>query len=250
MSSPSRRMRPSVGVSNPASIRNNVVLPQPEGPSSAKNSSCPISSESASTAATEPNRLVTASKRTSGCFSFVAGPCAALPPSAIESPFRGITLPGREKALNPARLSVLLRQRASNRITPAGILALPRFEIHARLEATVELPLRGKPLEIGTDTGGPSRQVGRAERGCFHDDRPIDGTSKNISDILHRNVAHGHPAVDTQHRRRGLGGRPVGMHGFEKIARLIGNCFQRRAGKIGRTGVAAQAKDGAARLRI
>src|SRR5215813_7522664 len=213
MSSPSRRMRPSVGVSKPASIRNSVVLPQPEGPSSAKNSSCPISSESVSTATTEPNRLVTASKRTSGCFSFVAGPCPALPPSAIESPFRG-TLPGRENALNPVRLSVVLRQRALDRITPARILALPRFEIHARFEATVELPLRAKAFEIGADAGGSAGQIGRAERGRFHDDRPIDRTCKNIGDILHRDVTHSHAAVDTQHRRRSLGGRPVGMHGF------------------------------------
>ena len=38
MSLPSIRMRPSVGVSKPASMRSNVVLPQPDGPSSAKNS--------------------------------------------------------------------------------------------------------------------------------------------------------------------------------------------------------------------
>ena len=49
--------------------------------------------------------------------------------------------------------SVLLRQRASDRITPAGILALPGFDIHARLEAPVELPLRGKAFEIGEDRG-------------------------------------------------------------------------------------------------
>ena len=35
---PSSRMRPSSGVSKPASMRSSVVLPQPEGPSSAKNS--------------------------------------------------------------------------------------------------------------------------------------------------------------------------------------------------------------------
>ena len=38
MSSPSSRMRPSSGVSKPASMRSSVVLPQPDGPSSAKNS--------------------------------------------------------------------------------------------------------------------------------------------------------------------------------------------------------------------
>ncbi len=38
MSWPSIRMRPAVGCSKPASMRSSVVLPQPEGPSSAKNS--------------------------------------------------------------------------------------------------------------------------------------------------------------------------------------------------------------------
>ena len=38
MSCPPRRILPSVGASNPASIRIIVVLPQPEGPSRAKNS--------------------------------------------------------------------------------------------------------------------------------------------------------------------------------------------------------------------
>ena len=37
-SAPSSRMAPSVGVSKPAIIRSVVVLPQPDGPSSEKNS--------------------------------------------------------------------------------------------------------------------------------------------------------------------------------------------------------------------
>jgi len=42
ISLPSSRMRPSSGVSKPASIRNSVVLPQPLGPSSAKNSAADV----------------------------------------------------------------------------------------------------------------------------------------------------------------------------------------------------------------
>ena len=38
MSSPSSRIWPEVGTSKPASMRSNVVLPQPDGPSRAKNS--------------------------------------------------------------------------------------------------------------------------------------------------------------------------------------------------------------------
>ena len=45
MSLPSSRMRPSSGVSKPASIRSSVVLPQPLGPSSAKNSPARMSSD-------------------------------------------------------------------------------------------------------------------------------------------------------------------------------------------------------------
>ena len=52
MSSPSIRIRPALAVSKPASRRSSVVLPQPDGPSSAKNSLARISSETWSTAAT------------------------------------------------------------------------------------------------------------------------------------------------------------------------------------------------------
>ena len=50
MSSPSITISPAVGVSRPASIRSSVVLPQPDGPSSAKNSLRWMSSETLSTA--------------------------------------------------------------------------------------------------------------------------------------------------------------------------------------------------------
>src|SRR5579864_4105245 len=56
MSSPSMRMRPASGRSNPASMRKSVVLPQPEGPKSAKNSPAAMSSETPSTAAATPGR--------------------------------------------------------------------------------------------------------------------------------------------------------------------------------------------------
>ena len=44
-SCPCRRMRPSSGTSKPAIIRSVVVLPQPLGPSSEKNSPSPIASD-------------------------------------------------------------------------------------------------------------------------------------------------------------------------------------------------------------
>ena len=41
MSRPSRKMRPALGSSKPASIRNSVVLPQPDPPKSEKISPLP-----------------------------------------------------------------------------------------------------------------------------------------------------------------------------------------------------------------
>ena len=61
MSLPSRRIRPSVGSSNPASIRSSVVFPQPDGPSSAKNWLRMTSRLTPSTARTRPKVLTTPS---------------------------------------------------------------------------------------------------------------------------------------------------------------------------------------------
>src|SRR5690348_3250305 len=58
MSSPPMMISPPVGVSNPEIIRNIVVLPQPDGPSSANNSSWAISKETLSTALTPPGKLL------------------------------------------------------------------------------------------------------------------------------------------------------------------------------------------------
>jgi len=50
-------MSPSVGSSKPASMRRVVVLPQPEGPSSDRNSPGSTSMSMPSTAATLPKRF-------------------------------------------------------------------------------------------------------------------------------------------------------------------------------------------------
>ena len=52
MSMPSIKIVPDVGTSRPASSRSRVVLPQPEGPSSEKNSPCLIPRLTSSTAVT------------------------------------------------------------------------------------------------------------------------------------------------------------------------------------------------------
>ena len=55
----SMKTSPRVGASNPASTRNKVVLPQPEGPRSEKNSPRRISRFTSFTALTPPNSLET-----------------------------------------------------------------------------------------------------------------------------------------------------------------------------------------------
>ena len=62
--SPSSRTSPSVGCSKPAIMRSVVVLPQPDGPSSEKNSPSAIVRSRSSTAVAAPKRFVTPSKRT------------------------------------------------------------------------------------------------------------------------------------------------------------------------------------------
>ena len=60
---------PAVGSSKPPIIRRVVVLPQPDGPSSEKNSPGRISSEMSSTARTSRNRFDTPDRRISGTAS-------------------------------------------------------------------------------------------------------------------------------------------------------------------------------------
>jgi hypothetical protein len=65
-------MRPPVDSSNPPIIRSVVVLPQPDGPSSEKNSPVWISSDTPSTARTSRNRF---SRSTSWISGDVGGGC-------------------------------------------------------------------------------------------------------------------------------------------------------------------------------
>src|SRR5688572_11293032 len=65
MSSSPIRTRPAVGSSRPATIRNVVVLPQPEGPRRAKKEPCGTVRERSSTATKSPKCLDTPSSRRS-----------------------------------------------------------------------------------------------------------------------------------------------------------------------------------------
>ena len=66
-------------------MRNSVVLPQPLGPSSEKNSPALMSSDSRSTARTAPNFFTTPSMRSSGCRLLPAVP-ASLRPHPLRYP--------------------------------------------------------------------------------------------------------------------------------------------------------------------
>src|SRR5207253_3081898 len=66
-------MRPASGRSNPAISRSVVVLPDPEGPSSVKNSPGAMSRSTQSTATTSPYALRTPARRTSGVVCAVCG---------------------------------------------------------------------------------------------------------------------------------------------------------------------------------
>ena len=112
-STPSSMTLPDVGSSKPAIILSRVVLPQPDGPSSEKNSPRPIEKSARSTATKSPNSLRTASRTmtspspgTSPSRWLVGHPCTALvarrpvirpdrrPPSTCRSADRDG--PGRE----------------------------------------------------------------------------------------------------------------------------------------------------------
>ena len=64
MSLPSSRMRPAVGCSKPAIIRNVVVFPQPDGPSSEKNSPAAMSRSMPRTATESSNDFSSPISRT------------------------------------------------------------------------------------------------------------------------------------------------------------------------------------------
>src|SRR5579885_3549347 len=65
MSSPPRSTRPSSGCSKPAMTRSVVVLPEPDGPSSVKNSPAATSTSTPATATTSPYVLRTPRRETS-----------------------------------------------------------------------------------------------------------------------------------------------------------------------------------------
>src|SRR5438105_9429066 len=64
------RIEPDVGVSRPAIMRSNVVLPQPDGPNSTRNSPSSVAKSTPSTARTSPSKCLIRERT-----STVAMPC-------------------------------------------------------------------------------------------------------------------------------------------------------------------------------
>ena len=91
MDRPPIRTSPALGCSNPAISRNEVVLPQPDGPRKVKNDPRATRRSTPSTAATAPNRFATPSELDVGLVWLRAQ--LHLPP---------ITLPARSGRRSPA----------------------------------------------------------------------------------------------------------------------------------------------------
>src|SRR5262245_7018355 len=113
-------MRPSVGCSKPPIIRSVVVLPQPDGPSIAKNDPRGISSEMPSTATMSSNRLTTCSSRTSGAGASVAVTGASVP--AGFEPCTAFASLLRELHDNVLDAGVLLHRVDRHVLAVAGLL--------------------------------------------------------------------------------------------------------------------------------
>src|SRR5437763_3303713 len=100
--SPSSRILPSLGVSKPATIRKIVVLPQPLGPSSVRNSPCSTARLTWSTAVNRPKLLVISFSSRNATLSSFEQPVGSQPlrlPLWLR-PYRLLTtLPLRYRAL-------------------------------------------------------------------------------------------------------------------------------------------------------
>ncbi len=168
-SCPSSRTLPVSGISSPASRRSNVVLPQPEGPSRAKNSPGKMSSDKSSTAATPEKRLPTASNRTKGgvAGSLRNGGGREIPwwraGALLESRtlVMRATLQHQSAKCEPdsARCSGL-RQGAGDRFAPAGPFARAHGFVHLRCEPALAAPTGGKVCKVRAKAGGEPGQIG------------------------------------------------------------------------------------------
>src|SRR5712691_7720280 len=164
-SCPCKTMRPSSGTSKPAIIRRVVVLPQPLGPSSEKNSPSAMSSVTSCTASTLPNRLLTLSRA-----------MATLGPSCIRVECK----PGGH------RFGLLPIERGHRVIPSAACYEDPCSEaleawqsVGAALDHldlvdhSFGVAVRGRLVEVGEQLFAPAAEAVR-EGGEGGDRRPLD----------------------------------------------------------------------------
>src|SRR5690606_12678710 len=122
-------IEPDVGCSKPAMRRRQVVLPEPDGPSMAKNSPAPMSRSTASTARTEPKWRETCLKETAGVMVPVPGskpaqPAAARPPSPTGEEGAEFAAPVGMK-INPTRRCMMAPPRGKHEKEGSGLLYRP-----------------------------------------------------------------------------------------------------------------------------
>src|SRR5262245_51183050 len=130
------KMRPLSGAASPAIARSVVVLPQPLGPSSVKNSPSRISSESMSRTGRPPNVFVSPSMRTPGTSaSDLAHP--AIDPAG--APFGDLVAVEENRLVGDARLHVVRHigpgvEHADVVIAcPSKLRVRPQIEVDERL---------------------------------------------------------------------------------------------------------------------
>ena len=194
-------MRPAVGCSKPAIMRRQVVLPEPDGPSSEKNSPACTDRFTCSTAVTEPNRLLTSTSATS---SLVVSTNLA-PPWQWWIEAEAYTGP---------------RHRPRDPLRPRQTRAWPRPP-EPRDDPSRPPPWRGQPRpgrvlgparSVLGGCRGPARAGHRSLRLACH--RAARGPSGPAPARHRLRVRRDHPGAGPTNRRgrRGRRGRHLGRH--------------------------------------
>src|SRR5262245_9895338 len=123
--------RPAVGSTNPAMIRSVVVLPQPEGPRSVRNSPSSTVRSSAASASTSPYRCSTPSNTTfGGCF---VSECASPADGPVPSLDIGRLVHLAE--IDAVHLGEVLRRQPQEGVFGIGLQLSERALVHRHLSA-------------------------------------------------------------------------------------------------------------------
>src|SRR3954447_20611460 len=160
MSEPAIVMLPLVGSSRPATIRSVVVLPQPEGPRSAKKLPCSTTRSSWSTAVKAPKRLVTPVRVRSAPDPESREPEARGPEEAGSGLVWGLT--GSASGHRSELLLVLLLGLLVERLHAVGLLEQVAAGEDQRVLGEARVDLRHRVLGAGhrTDVVHPGGQLG------------------------------------------------------------------------------------------